>query len=377
MAFIDLKAQQERIKPQLDAAIARVLANGNYISGPEVAEFEQQLADYVGVAHAVSCGNGTDALQIALLAEGIGAGDAVFVPSFTFAATAEMVALIGATPVFVDIDPNTFNIDVEHLEATIDAIASAGDLKPRAIIPVDLFGLPADYASIEAIAAKHGLYVLEDGAQGFGGTQNGRRACSFGTVATTSFFPAKPLGCYGDGGAVLTNDPERAAVMRSLCIHGKGTDKYDNVRIGMNSRLDTLQAAILKEKLAVFDEELVSRQAAAERYEAALSNHVRTPRVPAGFTSSWAQYSIIVDGDRSAVMASLKESGIPSVVYYAKPLHLQTAYKHYPVGPGGLPKTEFTAEHVMSLPMHPYLDEATQAKIIDAVKNAVAVKEKV
>lgn len=370
IAFIDLAAQQRAIRGRLDAAIGRVLDHGKYIMGPEVAELERQLADYTAVKHVVSCSNGTDALALPLMAWEIGTGDAVLCPSFTFAATAEIVPWVGASPVFVDVDERTYNIDPDHLQRTIEHLRDNSDLTPRAIIAVDLFGQPADYERIEAIAAKHDLLLLEDAAQGFGGRLNNRAAGSFGDAATTSFFPAKPIGGYGDGGAIFTDDDDLAERLRSLRVHGKGSDKYDNIRIGRNARLDTLQAAILLEKLAIFDDELQARQAVAGRYAAGLNGKVAVPDVMAGALSSWAQYTIRV-ADRDRFAAALRNEGVPTAVYYGKPLHLQTAYRDYPLGPGGLPVTERIAGEVISLPMHPYLDEATQARIIDAVLAAL------
>ncbi len=372
MQFIDLAAQQAHIRPQLDAAMAKVLDDGAYIMGPHVKAFEKELAAFCGAAHVISCGNGTDALQLALMALGIGPGDAVFCPTFTFAATAEVVPFVGATPVFVDSDETSFNMDPASLERAI-AHAKAQGLRPAVIVPVDLFGLPADIDAITAIAEAHGCKILCDSAQGFGGTINGKMTGSFGDVATTSFFPAKPLGCYGDGGAVFTSDPDLAKLLDSLRVHGKGSDKYDNVRIGMNSRLDTLQAAILSVKLSVYAEEIEARNRVADRYTARLSNIVDTPVVPEGYRSVWAQYTIKLHSgeERTAVQESLKAAGVPSMVYYPMPLHRQTAYKDYPVDPAGLAVSESLSQRVLSLPMHPYLDEASQDRVIEALGNAV------
>lgn len=372
MQFIDLGAQQARIKDKIDARIQAVLAHGGYIMGPEVKELEQGLAKFSGVKHALGCANGTDALQLAVMALGLKAGDAVFCPTFTFAATAEIIPMFGATPVFVDVLENTFNMDPDSLERSIAAAKTQG-LNPVGIIPVDLFGLPADYDTIEAIAAREGLWVIADSAQGYGGIYKGRRTGSIGTIATTSFFPAKPLGCYGDGGALFTNNDDLAKLLDSLRVHGKGSDKYDNARIGVNSRLDTLQAAILLEKLAIYEDEIAKRQAVAQRYSDRLSNAVETPFVPQGCTSVWAQYTLkIQDGaTRDRLMSHLKDAGIPSMVYYPRPLHTQTAYSGFMADPAGLPVAESLATRVLSLPMHPYLTEADQDHIISAVRNAL------
>jgi dTDP-4-amino-4,6-dideoxygalactose transaminase len=368
--FIDLHAQRRRLGDRVDKAIARVLEHGQFIMGPEVHELEDRLADYCGARHAISCASGTDALLLALLAWGIAPGDAVFVPTFTFAATAEVVALAGATPVFVDVLPDTFNIDPQSLSAAIGAEATSGR-RPVGVIAVDLFGQPADYDAIERVARDHSLWLLADGAQSFGATWRGRRVGAIGDIATTSFFPAKPLGCYGDGGAVFTDDDALADVMRSLRVHGKGTDKYDNVRIGMNGRLDTLQAAILLEKLAIFDDELEARQSVADRYAELIGDTVAVPTVVDGATSAWAQYTVRL-GDRDGVAARLKAEGVPTAVYYPTPLHMQTAYRAYPVAPGGCPVAERAATEVLSLPMHPYLSAATQEAIARAVAGAAA-----
>ncbi len=367
--FIDLQAQQRRIKPQLEAAIARVLEHGAYILGPEVAELERQLAGYCGAQHALACASGTDALLLALMAEGIRPGDAVFMPSFTFVSTAEVVALLGATPVFVDIGEEDFLIDRTDLERAIEASRRAG-LRPKAVIPVDLFGLPVDYAAVAPIAEQHGLFVLADAAQSFGGARAGKRVGSLAPVTATSFFPAKPLGCYGDGGALFTDHADTVAIWRSLRVHGQGKDKYDNVRIGINGRLDTLQAAILIEKLKVFPDEIEARQRVAKRYNEGLSDLIRTPAIRAGVLSAWAQYTLRVV-NREAVAAALKRRDVPTAVYYPVPLHRQTAYREYPTSPGGLPVSERLAREVLSLPMHPYLDAATQDYIVQSVRDAV------
>ena len=364
--FIDLVAQQRRLRPHLDAAIARVLDHGRYILGPEVYALERELARRSGVPHSISCANGTDAMQLVLLATGVGYGDAVFVPAFTFTSTAEVVSLAGATPVFVDVDPTTFNIAPASLEAAIVAVRSDDTLVPRGVIAVDLFGQPADYPVLEAICARHDIWLMEDAAQSFGARLGNRMVGAFGLAATTSFYPAKPLGCYGDGGAILTRDGDLAARLVSLRQHGQGTDKYDNVYIGMNSRLDTLQAAVLLAKLEIFDEEIVARQTAARRYDSMLDGIVATPRLAAGATSVWAQYTVVTDR-RDRLQAALKARGIPSVVYYPRALTQQTAYRHYPAAPGGCPVSDGLASTVLSLPMHPYLDAATQERISGAV----------
>jgi dTDP-4-amino-4,6-dideoxygalactose transaminase len=359
MQFIDLKSQLERIRPGVEAAIKRVLDHGIFIMGPEVYALEKELSTFCGAKHVITCANGTDALGLGLMAKNVRPGDAVFVPSFTFAATAEVVAWMGATPVFIDALEDTYNLDPTSLEYGIAQAKKLG-LNPVGIIAVDLFGQPADYDTIEAIAAEHDLWVMADGAQSFGASYKGRKVGNIGDIATTSFFPAKPLGCYGDGGAIFTNDDELAAIMASLRVHGQGLDKYDNVRIGMNARLDTIQAAILLEKLTVFPDELVTRQKTADAYTDVLKDHVAVPHVIEGATSTWAQYTVRLPDhvNRPQLMSALKESGIPTMVYYAKPLHLQTAYKHYPTATGGsLPVCEKLSEHVLSLPMSGYVGE--------------------
>lgn len=368
--FIDLKAQQDRIRPQIDAAIQRVLDHGNYIMGPEVGELEKQLAAFCGVKHAITCANGTDALGLGLMAKNVGPGDAIFVPSFTFAATAEVVAWMGATAVFIDSLEDTYNMDPKSLELGIQTAKKVG-LKPRGIIPVDLFGQPADYDVIQTIADEHGLFVIADAAQSFGATYKGRQVGNIGDMATTSFFPAKPLGCYGDGGAIFTNDDELAAVIKSLRVHGQGADKYDNVRIGMNGRLDTIQAAILIEKLKIFPEELIARQAVADQYNSALKDVVMVPHLIDGATSAWAQYTVRLpkSTDRQEVMNHLNASGIPSVIYYRLPLHQQKAYAHYPTAMGSsLPVCEALSNEVMSLPMSGYVGEESTTHISTMVK---------
>jgi dTDP-4-amino-4,6-dideoxygalactose transaminase len=368
--FIDLQAQRRRIDDRVRRAIDAVLAHGQFIMGPEVGRLEQQLAAHCGVKHAIGCSSGTDALVLALMALGVKPGDAVFVPSFTFAATAEAVVLVGAVPVFVDCVESTFNMDAASLDAAIEAIKAQQKLRPVGAIPVDLFGQPADYGAIEVVLRKHRLWMIADAAQSFGATYKSRRVGSIGEIATTSFFPAKPLGCYGDGGAIFTNDDALAAAMRSLLFHGKGADKYDNVRIGMNGRLDTLQAAILLEKLRIFDDELVARERIAARYSDELRKVARTPAVIEGVSSVWAQYTIMVER-RDRVVSELGRQGIPTAIYYPKPLHQQTAYKSFPCAPGGLPVSEKVAQYVLSLPMHPYLDAATQDRIVAAVVGAL------
>ena len=370
MQFIDLGAQRERIKDRLKAAIERVVDDGRYILGPEVTEFEGKLAGYVGTKHAIACANGTDALLLPLMAAGIGPGDAVFVPSFTFAATAEVVALRRAEPVFVDIDPVTYNIDIASLEAAIAMVRSEGRLNPKAIIPVDLFGLAADYEAVMAIARRENLLVIEDAAQSIGGTAGGTMCGAFGHVGATSFYPAKPLGCYGDGGAMFTNDDDLAETLRSLAFHGKGETQYDNIHVGINSRLDTLQAAILIEKLAILEDEMQARHRVAQRYADGLGDVVTAANNPAGGRSAWAQYAIETP-KRDALRAHLTEKGIPSVIYYVKPLHSQVAYSAYPRTPAGLPVSEALPNRILCLPMHPYLDEADQDRIIETIRNYI------
>jgi dTDP-4-amino-4,6-dideoxygalactose transaminase len=371
IAFIDLAAQQRVIRARLDAAIAHVLDHGNYIMGPEVGALEADLSAFCGAKHTIACANGTDAMLMVLMAEGVKPGDAVFVPSFTFAATAEVVAQLGATPVFVDCLAETFNMDVASLKQAI-LLARRLGLNPRAIIPVDLFGLPADYAPIEAIAAEHGLFVLCDAAQSFGASYKARKVGTIGLATTTSFFPAKPLGCYGDGGAIFTGSDELASVLRSLRSHGQGGHKYDYVRIGLNGRLDTLQAAVLIEKLAIFAEEIEARERIARRYGELLGAHAIVPQTPEGLSSVWAQYTLRAPaGRREAIAAALKLDGVPTAIYYPKPLHQQAAYQHFPIAGNGLPTCEKIALEVLSLPMHPYLDPRAQDRIIASVIAAI------
>ncbi len=380
IAFIDLAAQQARIKPALDAAIARVLAHGAYVMGPEVGQLERALAAWCGADNALSCANGTDALALPLMAWGIGVGDAVFCPSFTFAATPEVIPWTGATPVFVDILPDSYNLDPAHLEASIEAVHKQGALRPAAVIAVDLFGQPADYPAIASICTRHCLKLIADSAQGFGATLGGRHPISWADVATTSFFPAKPLGCYGDGGAVMTKDADLWRRMDSLRIHGKAVEgdlqggafehdpKYLTARIGMNSRLDTLQAAILIEKLAILSDEIALRQTVANRYADGLrASCLSVPGVVEGGVSTWAQY-VIEHADRDGLGAHLKTRGVPTAVYYPVPMHAQSPYAAFPQGPGGLPVSEAKSKTVIALPMHPYLSTATQDEIIDAVR---------
>ncbi|RZF79189.1 DegT/DnrJ/EryC1/StrS family aminotransferase [Pseudoalteromonas sp. CO325X] len=357
MQFIDLAAQYQHLKSKIDARIGQVLQHGQYIMGPEVRELEEKLAEFVGVKHVITCANGTDALTLALMALDVGEGDAVFCPTFTFFATAEVIAYEGATPVFVDSDEDTFNICPLDLERQVQKVLSEGELQPKAIIAVDLFGLPANYPEIKKVAEKYNLKLIEDAAQGFGGNINGQRAGSFGDIATTSFFPAKPLGCYGDGGAIFTNNEQYAELVRSLRVHGKGTDKYDNVRIGMNSRLDTIQAAILLEKLAEFPIELEKRNLAAQQYHNELNGKYKTPIVPEGYYSSWAQYTLVSE-HREEHMAKFKQQGIPTMVYYRTCMHQQTAFQYLGYKPGDFPVAERLADRVFSLPMHPYLESS-------------------
>jgi dTDP-4-amino-4,6-dideoxygalactose transaminase len=369
--FIDVAAQRRRLGHAVDEAIARVLAHCQFIMGPEVRAFEADLATFCGARHAISCASGTDALLLVLMAKQIGAGDAVFCPAFTFCATAEVVALVGATPVFVDIDDTTFNINIRSLERAITTAERQG-LKPKAVIPVDLFGQPANHNAVRALAEAEQLFVLDDAAQAFGATYKGRKLGTLALATATSFFPAKPLGCFGDGGAVLTDDDDLAEIVKSLRVHGQGADKYDNVRIGMTGRLDTIQAAVLIEKLKIFPEEIAARDRAADRYNTGLADVATVPRVAEGSTSVWAQYTIrLASGRRDKLAADLQAQGIPTAVYYAKPLHRLEAYKNFPVVDGGLPVSDRLAEEVISLPMHAYLDAATQDRIIAAVRRAL------
>ena len=370
MQFRDLKTQYQKLKPKIDQAISEVLSNANFISGNQVKALEEQLAEYVGVKHCITCGSGTDALTLALKALKVGADDAVFVPDFTFFASAETVALEGATPIFVDVEKETFNIRAESLRQAVDKVKAEGDLIPKAVIAVDLFGLPADYPKIREITDEYGLYLIEDGAQGFGGRIGEKKACSFGDISATSFFPAKPLGCYGDGGAVFTDNDEWASVIRSLCVHGKGDNKYDNIRIGMNSRLDTIQAAVLKVKLKAFQEyELDAVNRVADYYTKYLSDFVKVPVIKEGFYSSWAQYSILLENseERDKLQCYLRENGIPSMIYYPKTMYEQAAFQSYPSKVIEMPNAKNLCDRVLALPMHPYLEKECQFQIIKGI----------
>lgn len=373
LSFIDLKTPLELLRSQIDAAIQQVLDHGHFIMGPEVFALEKQLAHFCKAKHVITCANGTDALGLALMAKNVGANDAVFVPSFTFAATAEVVAWVGATPIFIDVLPDTYNIDPQSLEQGIQYAKKMG-LNPVGIIPVDLFGQPADYEALQVIAQTYKLWVLADAAQSFGAVYKKRFVGTLGDITTTSFFPAKPLGCFGDGGAVFTDDDALATVVKSLRVHGQGIDKYDNVRIGINGRLDTLQAAILLEKLTVFPKELTARQKTATLYTQALKDIVQTPNVLAHTTSTWAQYTVRLPEhiNRTKFMAVLKEMGVPTMIYYVKPLHLQTAYRHYPTAQGkGLPVCEQLSETVLSLPMSGYISEEDAGYITECFKKVI------
>lgn len=367
---IDLQAQRSRLEPGISDAIQRVLDHGKFIMGPEVAALEEALAAQCGGRHTITCSSGTDALLMGLMAAGVGHGDAVFVPAFTFAATAEVVVRVGAVPFFVDVRSDTFDMDADSLEATIAACDSQG-LRPAAVIPVDLFGQPADYRTILPIARRNNLFVLCDAAQSFGATLDNAAVGTLGDATAVSFFPTKPLGCYGDGGAVLTDDDELATRLRSLRVHGKGKAKYDNVRIGLNARLDTIQAAVLLEKLRIFKDEVAARQLIAARYSKGLAPIVPPPVVRQGTTSVWAQYTIAID-DRDRVLAHLQERSIAAGVYYPTPLNRQEAYKYYPLSPQGAPNAEQLARQVVSLPLHPYLDEQSQDSVIAAVRDSVS-----
>lgn len=364
--FVDLRLQYQRLKSEIDARIKAVLDHGRFVMGPEVEELEGRLGEFVGGAHTIGCSSGTDALLMGLMACEIGPGDAVFLPAFTFPATAEVVLLLRAEPVLVDVDRGSFNLDPDDLEQRLEAVEREGRLRPRAVIPVDLFGLPADHQRIALIAEQHGLVVLDDAAQALGASTPEGRIGSLAPLTATSFFPAKPLGCYGDGGAVFTTDPGLAERLRSIRVHGQGADKYELARVGINGRLDTLQAAILLAKLDVFPQELGARAKLAELYDQRLADAVTLPGRVDGFKSSWAQYSILVE-ERKPVVEALQEAGIPSAVYYPKPLHLQAPYRRAGVGPGALPVSEYLSEHILSIPMHPYLDAETAGRIADAV----------
>jgi dTDP-4-amino-4,6-dideoxygalactose transaminase len=382
MQFMDLACQQKRIRSRIEKKMMAVLDHGRYIMGPEVEILEKELADFAGTVNAVACASGTDALLMALMANEVGPGDAVLTTPFTFIATAEVIQLLGATPVFVDIDPVTFNIDPNHLSKAIQALES-GDtsvyplpigherVQAKAVIAVDLFGLPADYVALNPLADAAGLVVIEDAAQSFGAQYRGKRACSLAAVGCTSFFPAKPLGAYGDGGMCFTDDATRAAILNSIRIHGKGADKYDNVRIGINGRLDTLQAAVLLAKFSIFKEEIVLRQNAAKKYEELLSGiaGISIPRIPPDSTSIWAQYSVLAadQSHRTRVRQGLTKAGVPTAVYYPKPLHLQRAFAHLGYGAGDFPTSEEISTRIFSLPMHPYLETADQEKIANII----------
>jgi dTDP-4-amino-4,6-dideoxygalactose transaminase len=369
IALADLQSQRARIRDKLDRAIGRVLDHGQFIMGPEVGELEEKLATFCGARHAIACSSGTDALLIAMYAKGVGRGHAVLCPGFTYPATPETVALLGATPVFVDVCEETRNLDAKSITAGV-ALARREGLQPVGIIAVDLFGQPADYGAISEIAREHGLWVLADAAQSFGATCRGARVGVLAEITATSFFPAKPLGCYGDGGALFTDDEAVADVMRSIRAHGRGGDKYDIVRVGINGRLDTIQAAILIEKLAIFPEEIEAREAIARRYTHALKGHVSTPKVAAGTASVWAQYTVTL-AERDRVARRLASAGVPTAVHYPRPLHHQSAYRHYPVVGDALPASEALAKRVLSLPMHAYLTEEDQDRVIDALLSAV------
>lgn len=373
MQFIDLKTQFERIEDDVFSRVSTVLQSQKYVMGPEIAELEEKLAEYAGVRHAISCSSGTDALVIPLMGYDLKATDAVFVPSFTFFASAESITLAGGTPVFVDSDATTFNLSPADLDRAIDETLAEGKLTPRGIITVDLFGQPADYDEILAIADKHGLFVIEDAAQGFGGEYKGAKAGSFGNVASTSFFPAKPLGCYGDGGAIFTDDDDLAELIKSIRVHGQGSDKYDNVRIGVNGRLDSIQAAVLLSKLAIFDSEVEARNRVANAYSERLSDVLAVPAVTNGKLSVWAQYTLVAkDADeRTAIIDACKAAGVPTAVYYPIPIHLSTAYKSLGYKLGDLPVCEDLANRAFSIPMHPYLQESDIEQIVAAVKEGL------
>ncbi len=368
--FIDLTEQYRYLQNDINNNIQRVLTHGKYIMGPEVKELEKQLAEFAGVKHAISCSNGTDALLMPLMAWGVGRGDAVFTTPFTFIATAEVISLLGATPVFVDIDPDTYNIDPKMLVQSVEKIVAEGKLNPKVIIPVDLFGLPADYDNINPIARKYGLKVLEDAAQSFGSIYKGKKAGSLGDAAATSFFPAKPLGCYGDGGAILTDDDDLAQKLCSIRVHGQGRDKYENVRVGINGRLDTLQAAILLAKLKVFNEELHARNRIASQYTLGLKAMNKTPYIPDESISSWAQYSILADNPakREIIREKLKRVDVPTAVYYPVPLHLQQAFQYLNYKEGDFPVSEDVSRRIFSIPMHPYLKDETIDEIVKAIQ---------
>ena len=368
--FVDLQAQRRRLGDSVEEGMRRVLTHGQFVMGPEVGQLEKALSEFCGVPHVIACANGTDALNLAMRAQGIGAGDAVIVPAFSFSASVEAVLLLGATPVFCDVLADSCNIDIKSMAGAVAAAREAG-LNPRAVMPVDLFGLPADYATLDAVAASLGLAIVADAAQSFGASRGNRQVGTFGNIAATSFFPSKPLGCYGDGGAVFTADAEAAALLRSLRQHGEGRDRYDTVRIGINSRLDSLQAAVLLAKLSIFAEEIELRQKVAERYSAALADVVEVPVIDRKARSVWAQYTVKVD-NRNSVAAGLKAVGVPTAIYYPRSLNHQPAYRGYPTVAGGVPVAEALAQRVLSLPCHPYLDMATQDYIIDQLRAVIA-----
>lgn len=373
MQFIDLKKQYSLIEDSLKMRFDDILKNARFIMGEEISELERRLAEFVGVQHCVTCSSGTDALLIPLMAYGIGKGDAVFVPTFTFYATAEVIAIVGATPIFVDVNKDTFNIDTDKLEIAINSVKQEGKLKPKAVIPVDLFGLPAEYDIISKIAQEFDLIIIEDGAQGFGGTFDDKKACSFGNVAATSFFPAKPLGCYGDGGAIFTNDDHLADMMKSIRVHGFGKDRYENVRLGLNGRLDTLQAAVLIEKLNIFSSELRSREKVAEAYTSELKGIISTPSVPAKYSSCWAQYTLVAEDEdqRNKVMGFLKSKDIPTMIYYPIPLHRQKVFADLNCDYCDLSVSEYLSKRVFSIPMHPYITDEEIGMIINSIKECI------
>lgn len=370
LPFVDLKSQYARLKADIDQRIHAVLDHGSYVLGPEVGELEKKLAAFAGCADVVSCASGTDALLMALMLEGIGPGDAVFLPSFTFTATAEVVLLLGATPVFVDVDPRTFNIDLAHLADLIVATGRLGKARPRVIMPVDLFGLPVDYTALNALADQHGLTVIADAAQSFGGSFGNKKVGNLAAITATSFYPAKPLGCYGDGGAIFVQDAKKGEVLRSIRVHGQGAQRYDVVRIGVNGRLDTLQAAILLAKLEVFDDELRARERLASRYDAHLPKSITTPQRVTGAQSAWAQYSILCN-KRDELQSKLKAAGVPTAIYYPLPMHLQPAYLAHGKGKGSLPVSERLATQILALPMHPYLSDADFEKVCSSIAAAL------
>ncbi len=369
--FVDLKTQYARLKPQIAEAIQEVLDDGRYILGPAVTKLESELAEYCGVRHAISCSSGTDAIIMPLIAYGIGPGDAVFVPSFTFTASAEAIILVGASPIFVDVEADSFNIDLADLEAKVTATRAEGRLTPKAILGVDLFGLPADWDEINALAQRENLNLIDDAAQSFGGVYDGKRVGALAPVSSTSFFPAKPLGCYGDGGAITTDDDELAELLKSIRVHGQGADRYDIARIGINGRLDSIQAAILSVKLPILEDELSARDHLASVYDEELKDAVTIPKRIPGRQSAWAQYTIKTDR-RADIQAALNEAGIPSAIYYPKPMHLQAPYLSYGGGEGSLPVSETICHQVMSLPMHPYLPDEDARRIAEVIRKAVA-----